>query len=61
MKDASQNALVAARLMDHQEEQHMEHELEEKYASLREHYQQEQQQLLSIEEARNNKPKIWEG
>ena len=60
MKDASQNALVAARLMDHQEEQHMEHELEEKYASLREHYQQEQQQLLSIEEARNNKPKIWE-
>ena len=60
MKDASQNALVAARLMDHQEEQHMEHELEEKYASLREHYQQEQQQLLSLEEARNNKPKIWE-
>ena len=60
MKDASQNALVAARLMDHQEEQHMEHELEEKYASLREHYEQEQQQLLSIEEARNNKPKIWE-
>ena len=60
MKDASQNALVAARLMDHKEEQHMEHELEEKYASLREHYQQEQQQLLSIEEARNNKPKIWE-
>ncbi len=60
MKDASQNALVAARLMDQKEEQHMEHELEEKYASLREHYQQEQQQLLSIEEARNNKPKIWE-
>ena len=60
MKDASQNALVAARLMDHKEEQHMEHELEEKYASLREHYQQEQQQLVSLEEARNNKPKIWE-
>jgi 5-methyltetrahydrofolate--homocysteine methyltransferase len=59
MKDASQNALVAARLMDHDEEQKMEHELVEKYEQLREHYSQEQQQLLSLEEARKNKPKIW--
>ena len=60
MKDASQNALVAARLMDRDEEQKMEHELDEKYEQLRESYQQEQQQLLSLEEARKNKPKIWE-
>ena len=60
MKDASQNALVAARLMDHAEEQKMEHELDAKYEQLRENYQQEQQQLLSLEEARKNKPKIWD-
>ena len=60
MKDASQNALVAARLMDREEERKMEHELDEKYEQLRESYQQEQQQLLSLEEARKNKPKIWE-
>ena len=57
MKDASQNSLVAAKLMN--EEQTVEHELDEKYAHLREKYQQEQQTLLSIEEARKNKPKIW--
>ena len=60
MKDASQNALVAARLMDRDEERKMEHELDEKYEQLRESYQQEQQQLLSLEEARKNKLKIWE-
>ena len=60
MKDASQNALVAARLMDRDEERTMEHELDEKYEQLRASHQQEQQQLLSLEEARKNKPKIWE-
>ena len=58
MKDASQNALVAAKLMT--EEQAIERELDEKYEHLREEYQQEQQQLLSIEEARRNKPNLWE-
>jgi 5-methyltetrahydrofolate--homocysteine methyltransferase len=42
------------------EEQTVEHELDEKYACLREKYQQEQQQLLSLEEARNKKPKLWD-
>lgn len=61
MKDASQNALVAARLMDRDEERKMEHEPgREIRTNLRESYQQEQQQLLSLEEARKNKPKIWE-
>ena len=58
MKDASQNALVAARLMA--DEQTMEHELDERYEQLRNEYQQEQTRLLSIEEARNNKPHFFE-
>ena len=58
MKDASQNAIVAAKLMT--EEQVVERELDEKYEHLREAYQQEQQQLLSLEEARRNKPNLWE-
>ena len=57
MKDASQNALVAAKLMS--EEQAVEQELDEKYEHLRQAYQQEQQQLLSIEEARKNKPNFF--
>ena len=58
MKDASQNALVAAKLMTVEET--VERELDEKYEHLRETYQQEQQQLLSLEEARRNKPNLWE-
>ena len=56
MKDASQYALVAARLMN--DEQTVEHELKEKYEHLRQDYQMEQQQLVSLDEARKNKPKI---
>ena len=53
LKDASQNALVAARLMTN--EQEVEHELEEKYQQLREDYQQEQTSLKNLEEARKQK------
>ena len=55
MKDASQNALVAARLLNKEEEPQVERELEEKYQHLREEYQQEQQELLSLDEARKQK------
>ena len=58
MKDASQNALVAARLMS--EEQQVEQELEEKYQHLRDSYQQEQLALQSLEEARKNKLNLFE-
>ena len=58
MKDASQNALVAARLMN--DEQAVEHELNEKYDLLRQGYEQEQSRLVSIDEARKNKPKYFE-
>ena len=58
MKDASQNALIAAKLMTDKEL--VEHELEEKYDTLREEYKQEQAQIVSLEEARKNKPKYEE-
>ena len=58
LKDASQNALVAARLMS--EEQQVEQELSEKYEQMREEYQQEQDNLLSIEEARKQKLNLFD-
>ena len=57
MKDASQNPLVAARLMA--DGQRVSEELNEEYAHLREQYQQEQQTLVSLEEARKNKPDFF--
>lgn len=58
MKDASQNALMAAKLMTDKEQ--VEHELDEKYDTLREEYKQEQAQIVSLEEARKKKPKYEE-
>ena len=58
MKDASQNALVAARLMSNQNQ--MEQELSEKYEHLREDYQQQQIELLSYEEAKKQKKNLFE-
>ena len=58
MKDASQNALMAAKLMTDKEQ--VEHELDKKYDTLREEYQHEQEQIVSLEEARKNKPKYEE-
>ena len=57
LKDASQNALVAARLMN--DEQQVESELAEKYQHLREEYQQEQEKLSSLEEVRKNKLELF--
>ena len=58
MKDASQNALVAQKLMTDKEA--VEHELNEKYHHLRTEYKQEQAKIVSLEEARKNKPKYEE-
>ena len=58
LKDASQNAIVAARLMS--EEKQVEQELSEKYEHLREEYHQEQESLQSIEEARKQKLNLFE-
>ncbi|WP_051523159.1 methionine synthase [Prevotella sp. P6B4] len=58
MKDASQNALMAAKLLA--DKQTVEHELDKKYDNLREEYHQEQAQIVSLEEARKNKPRYEE-
>ena len=60
MKDASQNALVASRLMNKEEEHRMHDELEHTYEKMRHDYQQRQQTLLSIEEARKNSLHLFE-
>ena len=53
MKDASQNALMAQKLMT--DKQTVEYELNEKYHHLRTEYQQEQTKMVSLKEARMNK------
>ena len=58
MKDASQNALVAARLMS--EEPKVAEELDREYDHLRKEYAEQQQQLLSLDEARKNKKNLFE-
>lgn len=58
LKDASQNPLVAQRLMADAEG--FNEELNRTYAHLREQYFQEQQQLLSLDEARRRKTKLFE-
>ena len=55
MKDASQNATVAAKLLNEAEKERMVSGLDERYQHLRDDYQQQQQQLLSIDEARKQK------
>ena len=57
MKDASQNALVASRLMA--DGRQVENELNEKYKKMRQQYASEQQQILTLEEARKNKLNLW--
>jgi 5-methyltetrahydrofolate--homocysteine methyltransferase len=57
LKDASQNALVAARLMN--DEQQIEEELAKKYQHLRDDYQQQQAALVSLDEARKHKENLF--
>lgn len=55
MKDASQNALIAAKLLNKKERDVLKHKLDEKYAELRSGYEKEQQKIISLDEARKNK------
>lgn len=55
MRDASQNPIMASRLLNKEEKPQLEKDLKEKYEQLREHYQKEQERLLSLDEARKNK------
>jgi len=58
LKDASQNPIVAQRLM--KETETYSTELNEEYEHMREQYNNERQQLLSLEEARRHKPNLFE-
>ena len=57
IKDASQNPIIAARLMS--DEKRVEQELNSTYEHLRKEYDVQQQQLSSLEEARKKKPNLW--
>ena len=59
MKDASQNVLVASRFMDKAESMKLEKELHDKYNVLREQYDQKQQNIVTIDEARKNKMNLF--
>ena len=58
MKDASQNALVASRLMN--DGLQVEEELTRKYSQLRDDYRQSQEKLSSLEEARKQKLNLFD-
>ena len=59
VKDASQNVPAAARLLHRQQRAVMEHELQKQYAMLREKHADNSAALLSLEEARRNKLKLF--
>lgn len=59
MKDASQNPIVASRLLCDGAE-NIQHDLDEKYAMMRADYEAQQQQLSSIDEARENKLNLFD-
>lgn len=60
MKDAGQNARIAARLVNAREEKAYEAELNDKYAALRRSYAAEQERIVSLSEARKNKLELWD-
>ncbi len=57
MKDASQNSLAAAQLMNYGGE--IARRLNKQYETMRHQYAAEQEELLSLDEARKNKLNLW--
>jgi 5-methyltetrahydrofolate--homocysteine methyltransferase len=55
MKDAAQNVVTTARLLNATEAPAYRAQLDEQYEQLRQQYTEEQQQLLSLDEARKKK------
>lgn len=58
-KDASQSASILAKLMSTKEKAHFIDEVKLEQAALREGYREEQQKLLSLDEARKNKLELF--
>jgi 5-methyltetrahydrofolate--homocysteine methyltransferase len=59
MKDAAQNAIAAAKLLDEREGADYKQNLNNDYQRLRADYAQSQERLLSLEEARKRKPDFF--
>ncbi len=59
MKDAAQNAIAAAKLLDEREGADYKQNLRNDYQRLRADYAQSQERLLSLEEARKRKPDFF--
>lgn len=60
MKDASQNPIAAAKLIDPQQNKLMEERLRTEYESLRTNYENNQHSMLDIDEARKRKLHLFE-
>ena len=60
MKDASQNPIAASKLIDPRLNKQMEEQLKRKYESLRKGYEENQQGIIGIEEARKRKPNLFD-
>ncbi len=60
MKDAAQNAIAAAKLLDRQQKDEYGQRLEREYEQLRSEYNGKQQKLMPIEEARKRKKDFFE-
>lgn len=59
-KDASRNAIVAAKLLNPKTHQAFVDELDAAYEQLREQSENKKEELSSLEEARKNKPKLFD-
>ena len=60
MKDASQSAQILSKLMNTDERTIYWKQLQERYKTLRKGYQQEQQRILSLDDARKNKLNLFD-
>lgn len=59
VKDASQNSNIANSLLDEASKMSVQETLDDKYRKLRQDYNQQNSELLSLEEARQRKPKLF--
>lgn len=60
MQDASQNALIARKLLSQEQQTSFVNQLSDEYATLREQHEQKNEHLVPLEEARKRKLNLWE-
>ena len=60
MQDASQNALIARKLLSQEQQTSFVNQLSDEYATLREQHEQQHEHLVPLEEARKRKLNLWE-